>query len=258
MTVLSIVTIVFLLQSCGFINYTEITVELPQPPASWPAELTGGVFVVRYLESGDLSGGTIGEIEIGSQVRSLRLRLPNLPVVPVVAVPVYGNPPAVLKPCGAIYPSQKKEGERLGLTWAEGFLAELLLTCASSGGSMQAVNTPKLQFELLGRSDGDPWRLDVHELLTAVVSETLSYRSLKLLPAHEVTLEAPPGRWISGNPLRRRPVEGAHGVVVFADLPEGVHSFFRAGGNGRIDISVEPDGWTAVYPVTGGGSTGNW
>ena len=258
MVALLIAIVILFLPCCGVLDYTEITVELPEPPPLWPAKLTDGVFLVRYLESADFSTGVIGEIEISPGSRSVRLRLPNLPVVPVIAVPRFGIPPAALKACGAIHPRQLADGDRLTLTWADGFLAQLLLECAASGDSVQAVNTPKLQLEILKRSGGNPWRLDTHALKMAVVNETLAYRSLKLLPSHDVEIEAAPGRWIDGNPHSLTPVERLSGDAVFPDLSEGVHSFFRVDGNDRIDISVESTGWTAVYPVRGGGSAGNW
>ena len=252
--IIFIIFALFSLSCCGVLDCTEVTVELPAPPALWPAELKAGTFLVRYLES----AGSIGEIEIGPGNRSAQLRLPNLPVVPVVAVPRFGRPPAALKASGAVYPRQLKEGEKLTLTWADGFLAQLLLECAVSGDSVQAVNTPKLQLGLLDRSDGDPWRLDARALKTAIVNETLAYRSLKLLPRHDIALETLPGKWIGGNPLSLSLIDCSSGEAVFTDLAEGVHSFFLVGGSDRIDISVSSSGWTAVNPVTGGGSAGNW
>jgi hypothetical protein len=242
------------LSCCGVLNGTEILVELPEPPAHWPAKLTAGKYIVKYLES----KGSIREIEIDPGNRSVLLRLPSLPVVPVIALPQFGSPPAELKACGAIYPGQLKEGDRLALTWAGGFLAQMLLECAMSGDSMQAVNTPKLQQEILDRSEGNPWHLDPRVLTTGIVDETLAYRSLRLLPRHDIVVEALPGRWISGNPLSFSLINCPSGEAIFTDLAEGIHSFFFIDGNDRIDVSVSSTGWTAVNPVTGAGSTGNW
>ena len=258
MTFLPLLLVLFFFPCCGVFEYTEVTVELPRSPSGWPDYLTDGIFVVRYLDSANIARPTVGEIEIGPGANSVCLRLPNLPVVPVAAAPLYGTPPAELKPCGAIFPGQLKEGKRLRLAWAVGFLAETLIDCAGTGSSMQAVNPLKLHREILSCTDGDPWRLDGDALKAAVESETLSYRSLRVLPLYDVVIEAAKGDWVHGNPLSRSSVEWQDGKVVFSGLPEGVHSFFRLGGIERIDISVGPSGWIAIYPVTGGGSAGNW
>ncbi len=254
MTAILIAVASFSLTCCGALDSVEITVELPEPPSLWPSKLSAGSYLIRYLES----ARSVGEIEVAPGIRSVLLRLPKLAVVPVIALPQFGRPPAVLHGSGAVFPRQLEEGDRLSLTWAEGFLAQLLLECAVSGDSMQAVNTPKLQLELLDRSDGDPWRLDFDALKSAIVNETLAFRSLKLLPRHDVTMEVKPGIWIGGNPLSLSGIDCTSGEAVFSDLPEGVHSFFLVDGNERIDISVRSTGWTAINTVTGAGSTGNW
>ena len=133
-----------------------------------------------------------------------------------------------------------------------------MLDCAASGASIQAVNTVKLQLALLARSEGDPWRLDMETLKAAITNQTLASMSLKLLPTHDVMTQAAAGRWVSGNPLSTIPTVSLGQSALFAELPEGVHSFFLVDENERIDIAVDSKGWTVIHPVNGGGSSGNW
>ncbi|MBN1686535.1 MAG: hypothetical protein JW852_07755 [Spirochaetales bacterium] len=250
----SIAAASFLLSSCAFFEYIDITVELPAFPPSWYAGVPSSGYVVRYLEA----TGSVGTVEVKAGVKLVRLRIPRLPVVPVAASPVAGTPPAALKPCGGVFPGQVDSEEVLRLSWEDGFLAEVLLGCAVSGDAMQAVNLHKLAAELSEKSGGNPWFLNGDTIMRAIAGGTLSYGSLRMLPVHDVTIEAAPGRWVGGNPLAAAPVDCPAGKLILAGLTDGLHSYFLIGGGARIDISVASGGWTAIDPVTGAGSSGRW
>ena len=210
--------------------------------------------MLRYLEA----PGSIGEVEVQPGVKEVQLRIPRLPVVPVSAYPVFGAPPAAVKPSGGVYPSHLDDAGVLSLSWENGLLAEVLIGCAATGDAMQAVNVDKLATELSKKSGGNPWLLDGDMVKRAITRGNLAYNSLRLLPRYEVTMEAASGRWISGNPLTPLPVDCPAGSLTLSGLPEGLHTYFPAGKPGRIDISVTQEGWSAVDMVTGAGSNGKW
>jgi len=241
------------LTSCGVFTYTDIYVEFPAPPPQWPEMFTGCRYVVRFLGA----AGSVAEIETGPGAGGVFLRVPKLPVVPVSAAPLYGEPPAAVRPCGGVYPFHLDGEDTLRLTWDSGFLAEALLCSAGAGDSMLAVNVEKLEAEILEKSEGDPWRLDGDAIRAAIADETLSYRSLRLLPCLDVTIEAAAGSWTGGNPLSPVPVVTAGTTLFLPALPVGVHSYFLSGGAERIDISVTQRDWTAIRPVKGDGTGGS-
>ncbi len=242
------------LLSCGVSTHTEIVVEFPPFPPFWPEELVSAPMELRYLEG----PGRVGEVVLAPGVRQTRVRIQKLPVVPFAASPSFGEPPAALGSCGGVYPADCPEhGEIVVLTWEEGFLADMLVSCAASGNAVQAVNVEKLQSEIMERSGGNPRLLQAATLRSAIVNGTLNYRSLRLQPVYEVSLEASPGRWISGDPLSPLPI-ACDGVLRLSGLSEGMYSFFLLGGSQRIDIHLSATGWTAVHFAREAGAAGNW
>jgi len=238
------------LSSCGLGLYTTVCVQLPPPPPCWPEKLSTCGYVLRYLRE----PGNIEEIVIPPDTTEARIRIRKLPAVPVSAVPVYGSPPASLRACGAVFPDEDDSSGVLKLTWEDGFLAGVLLRCASVSRAVQAVNITKLKREIRKRTDGNPWLLDPGALESAIVDEKLTSRSLKLLPCRDIALDAAPGRWISGNPLLPLPAV-CDGTLALNAIPEGIHTYFLLRGEERIDISVTAEGWTAICPARGTGTS---
>jgi hypothetical protein len=247
------VALAFSFSSCGGVTTVDICVKLPDPPPCWPEELKDCPYVLRYLEE----PGSVGELVVAPGNEEAYLTISKLPVVPVTAVPQYGTPPAAVRPCGAVYPADLGQDGTLRLSWEEGFLAELCLRCAGSGDHLQAVHIEKLRSFISKRSDGNPWLLDPAAISSAIAGGTLSARSLKTLPRSDVMLQAAPGRWVSGNPTNCTPVE-CHGTLILSGLPQGVHSYFALGDEGRIDISIVENGWIAIDMSATTGSSGNW
>ena len=281
--VLSATVAAFALYACSlFGSLADVTVRLPPVPAG-----LDGVYSGFSLVYPDETGRFVTEagIPAGTEVS---LSLEKGRPVPVIAVP---EGPGFLPAAGGVWPAEaapkSAEGtpagaawdagwgaaDALSLSWENGAAAEILRRLCSADFPVEAVNVERLLVEIVERSEGDPWRIDVGAVCEAFWYDSMRADKIKPSAAHTLALPAQPGTWIAGNPLAPvRALEAVDGFLTIT-VGEGCASFYRAAadaggftadGDGvggvveRLDICCDETGWFAVNPVTGYGGSGTW
>ena len=188
----------------------------------------------------------------------LSVRLPKYAVVPVVAVPECKDKHIALKPSGGVFPLHVDGIRTLQLSWENGFLSELLLSCISLGSQLQSINVGRLSREIYAKSEGNPWRIDSEPIKEGIAFGTLSLNRITFLSTFDIPIVAPPGNWYWANPLEKVVQEWSDGVLYLRDVPTGSHCFFSDHMEGRIHLQVDDEGWRAINPITGYGEYGSW
>lgn len=234
---------------CG-INDAGRTVEgvLPAMPDHWSGRSwTEGCRVVYRT-----CAGAVGETVCFPDSSLLLIDVPPGSNLPVLVYPVGG-----VLPAGGIIPLDIDSDGRLALSWEHGWSALLLFRLSSAGQVSQALNVRRLNEEVLLKSGGDPWALDMEYALRSLSYGRFNVHGLSLLPVHEPAVPAGPGVWLPDNPFREPVAVGPEGLLNQGPLEEGFHRY-RSGGGEIIDIHVTDLGWTWVNRLTGAAGSGTW
>jgi len=165
------------------------------------------------------------------------LRLPKQANWPVLAYPRARG--VRLPPAGALFPLDlAPDGVTLRLSWEHGPAAEVLLALAREDFDISLVNGERLLTEMLARSAGDPWSLDLGHLAERLASGEFRVTDLRPLPAREIVLQVPPGQWFLESPFREAQTVGPGQALTLPTVPLGVHRLFAAGQPGGFDLFV--------------------
>lgn len=250
-----------LLFSCSLPSLTggcrRVLIQLPEIPAglsyacssfslSWP-DSSGGL---RHL-TGVLPGSRL-TVEIPVKINTPLLAFPE------GSGGLYPAGIGGLPPAGAVWPWGEDEEGCIKLTWEAGFSAALLLDLYRLNCSVERVGYPRLQTEVMEKSQGDPWRIKREPILEALWYGIMRADKIKKKEERLLELPAARGLWVSGNPLllnRFVYVEEERGAF---HLYDGFFSFYHETGKERIDIWADEKGWCAVNSSTGYGESGSW
>jgi len=178
--------------SCGFHPFEmEIEVQIPPLPPGASACIDSRVLLKVDSEE---SGG----IDISARAGELRkLKLPKAQVTVFTAIYEGGVPPA-----GAVLPWDGEEGDRVVLSFAQGFCSAVFTRLAEAGMPLSVVNYRRLSRECCLRSGGNPFLLDTERIFRALLAGNFSIRDIVMLPEYRLPSGAlPQGEWIPANPL---------------------------------------------------------
>jgi len=207
----------------------DVAVSVPELPAHWR-----GAFpqVELRLEHPDGSGPTI---IAGAAGQRLELRLPKRLYLPVLARPHLPRWDLELPGAGGVYPLDAA-GDTLGLSWALGPAAQLLLELAHANLDLERINVPRLCALMGERGGEDPWNLDLAGIAASLASGQMRESAIRLQPLLDVSLPAGSGDWFLQSPLRLPQRADAQGLVSLQGLSPGFHRLFRADGEIRLDL----------------------
>lgn len=184
--------------------------------------------------------------------------LPKISGLPVAAYPVFPSSQVQLFPCGAVFPLHEKNNKTLPLLWEHGFAAETLLIISVSPRHLEAFNASRFCLEVLRRSQGNPWVLDQAHIVEALRFGGFSLLHIQPRDTHNLEISAPVGLWLSTNMLDSSEYLAVEGLLVFPEIHEGHHSFFMAESGARVDLSIGPEGWSALDFSRDIAESGSW
>ena len=221
---------------------------LPEIPGWWDGMTWDeGVRVVTRN-----SDGGVEEVLFGSGT-GMSLSLSRGVNTPVLVYPVGRTVPA-----GAVMPWDLDDNGVLQCSWEQGWPALLLFRLSTEGGVFRALNARRLSEEVMLRSGGDPWTLDMDYALRALSCGRFNVYGLSSLRCRDLVLSGVPGVWIPDNPFRRPPEHGEAGDLEFGPLEMGFHRYRLSGGGETMDIYITEQGWIRILTVSGVGQSGTW
>jgi hypothetical protein len=214
-----------LASGCSWFSATiEVRVQAPSPPERWREAFPELRFELCCPEGEP----TFCCVAPGGQAS---LRLPKRANWPVLAYPWARG--ARLAPAGGL----DAGGDCLELRWEHGPAAEVFQALIREGFEVGRVNTRRLVEEMMARSTGDPFRLDLQALAAQLASEEFRVTDIVLLPARDVALEVAPGTWLLESPFRPAQCIAAGEALRILALSLGAHRLF----------AVELPGGFALY-----------
>jgi len=177
---------------------------------------------------------------------SLMISLPKEHPVVVCAVPIVSNLPSSFRfrPAGYLGSAYKPTGDKLFLSWEDGFTAFFMLELARSGLYPGLINIRKFKDAAARRGGENPWHLDLRHLKSNFIGGDLRIYSFRRQPVHSVHLSLAEGNWYSDYPLdppMRSTTEGWEG-----ELSEGTHLFVRDSGTVSATVSINERGEAAL------------
>jgi hypothetical protein len=142
-------------------------------------------------------------------------------------------------------------------TWKQGFAAALIKRLYYSSSTTEVINTARLIEEIEEETD-NPWTLDMQAMEEGFRYAAFNHFLIDTLPVYDVTLAAGKGTWISDNPfVQGYVVEGRAGLAL-REISTGVHHFFSADRQERIDLCITGQGWFMINPDRGNRESGTW
>ncbi|TVQ38868.1 MAG: hypothetical protein EA384_08135 [Spirochaetaceae bacterium] len=229
----------------------EVTLKLPSLPAWITALSAEAAYEIEWLdEAGALQRRNVAPGNRGSSVR-----LPKLSNTAVVAYPIIpatdGSKRYRLLPGGALFPHHRSGSGRLNLSWDAGAVAHAMLRIAVVTGHPEHYNAVRLHRELLARTEGDPWSVDLDALIDQLLAG--GFRATSIRPAERFALEvpAPTGIWYPEN-LLRAPLETVltqQHAQLRLELEPGLHRLFHSSGRWVLNLMVDSAGtarWTLI------------
>jgi hypothetical protein len=233
-----------LASGCSWFSATvEVRVQTPVPPERW-----GEAFPELRFELACPEGDPVQcFVEPGGQAS---LRLPKRANWPVLAHPWARG--ARLAPAGGLYPLDLDPGgDCLELRWEHGPAAEVFQALIREGFEVGRVNARRLVEEMLARSSGDPFRLDLQALAAQLASEEFRVTDIRLLPAQDIALEVPPGTWLLESPFRPAQCVATGEALRIPALPLGAHRLFAVELSGGFALYVS-EREVLLVPLDGG------
>jgi len=233
-----------LASGCSWFSSTvEVRVRTPAPPEPWREAFPELRFELSCLE-GDPAQCCVAP---GGQAS---LRLPKRANWPVLAYPWARG--ARLAPAGGLYPLDLDPGgDCLELRWERGPAAEVFQALIREGFEVGRVNARRLVEEMMARSTGDPFRLDLQALAGRLASEEFRVTDIVLLPARDVALEVPPGTWLLESPFRPAQRIAAGEALRIPALSLGAHRLFAVELPGGFALYVS-EREVLLLPLGGG------
>jgi hypothetical protein len=226
-----------LMQGCSFFGLTaDVTLQTPPLPPHWQAALPSLHY--RLLHPG-LPPGTVQELRLGPS-EAASVPLPKGGLLPVLAYPCLEERGLELPPAGGLYPLDcTGPGERLLLSWEHGPAAQLLMPLGLQGVELSTLNAGRLCREMLERSGGDPWRLELPRIARCLASGEFRATDIRLRDFREVELQTGAGCWFLESPFAV-PVDTEAGQALrLPDVPFGLHRLFELHGGWWADLDVQ-------------------
>jgi len=207
----------------------EVRLQLPEPPEHWRRAFPELRFQLVCPQTD------------GQQFSALpgarpAVRLPKRVNAPVLAYPWARG--VRLPPAGGLFPLDlAPDGDTLELSWEHGPAAEVFQALSREGFEVGRVNARRLVEEMMARSTGDPFRLDLQALAAQLASEEFRVTDIQFLPARDIALEVPPGTWLLESPFRPAQHIAPGEALRIPALSLGAHRLF----------AVELPGGFALY-----------
>jgi hypothetical protein len=240
-----------LLAACALGTEARLTIILPEPPAPWRDAFPQLGCLLTW------PGG--GTMELDTWASGSEIVVKKACNMPVLAYPVLHAEAAagqiLLRPAGGIYPGSVVDdsgGAELGLSWEDGAAATILADLLAAGRDTSLFNAGRLASIL--RQKPDPWDVDLVAASEAIARGDFSVYDIDLLPAHDVTVAAGTGTWVTESPFRPPATAGRDGLVFLSGMSEGLHELFSTDGRvvhvevGQQDSVVVEDGRFSLRP----------
>ena len=229
---------------CSWFSATvELRVQTPSPPEPWREAFPE----LRFELSCPGGDPPQCSVDPGGQTS---LRLPKRVNWPVLAYPWARG--ARLAPAGGLYPLDLDPGgDCLELRWEHGPAAEAFQALIREGFEVGRVNARRLVEEMLARSTGDPFRLDLQALAGGLASEEFRVTDIQLLPSRDIALEMPPGTWLLESPFRPAQHKTAGEELRIPALSLGAHRLFALELPGGFALYVS-EREVLLVPLDGG------
>ena len=216
----------------------RILVRIPRPPDHWIRAFPDLRFRVLGLDA----AGAPQEVTAGWSCGDVPISCWKRTNTPVLAYPVVSSVddagPADLRPAGGLFPlhlGTAAEKDTLHLSWADGFLAALLLDLCEADADVSAIDASILAERF--RRFPDPWDLDGTTIAAEMADGSFGLRDIGLLPAREVVIRPGSGEWFLESPFRApcRVSEGED--LSLGRLSVGMHALYEVAG-GRLLLYV--------------------
>jgi hypothetical protein len=218
----------------AFRTTAPVTVQLPPVPAHWSDTFLAVGFEIRWP-------GCETPIVVPPGVAQVVVALPKRGHLAVLAAPAAAGARGTLRAAGAIYPLHLTESEVLPLAWEDGALASVVARLDRAGAAVELMNVARLGKEMAERAGGDPWALDLERIAAKLAGGEFTATDIRPADAYPVELPLPEGRWFAA--AAYAPVFHCDGSVPpLAELPVGLHAFYRVGSGSRWLVSVQEDG----------------
>ena len=196
---------------------------LTPPPDHWQAAFPRLSYLLVYPRD---DAGDFDQLLVDGRA-PVRIELPRVCFLPVLAYPDPGAGIAELPPAGGVYPLDcTASGLSMFVSWEQGPIAEALRRLLSGGVDCSAVNVERLRREMSVRCRGDPWALDLEHIGARLASGQFRLTDIRLAPSRDVTIEAGQGRWFLESPFRRPVTVGPEGLLLLEGVPLGAHFLF--------------------------------
>lgn len=257
-----------LLSGCDALGTTgTVRIVLPEMP---PAIAAGGALPAEpayRVEWNDHTGRRRWTVA-SPGVREVLLRIDTTPGTPVLAYPIFRDVWDHFLPAGGIYPDGVEAGERLVLSWRDGFLAERYRSLIDRGIATEIVNTAKVRRRIDIVAGPDPWILDSVLLENEMAQRTLSAESVQRRQTREVRLGVgaalaaalAPGTWLFPSLLAAPIVVALDGPAspdgaaspgpatarAARELPIGYHRLYHVESGRILSFEVSPQPRLAV------------
>ena len=235
--------------TCSFFSPgVPLAVRLPEAPEHWQQAFPELDFRILYPTN---DSGGFAERRVEGRAR-LVILCPKVLYVPVLAYPCLSGQPNVLPPAGGVYPldcdiltsdilGPGVPTESISLSWEQGAVAEILYRLWEQGANCSAFNVPRLSGEILTRSQGDPWALDLERISSRLAAEEFRVTVIRLAPSRDLLLEPGTGNWFLESPFRLPVPARTDGSLFLQSVPLGAHILFETPSASRYFLCVQED-----------------
>ena len=243
----------FLASGCILRDTVEIDVVIPEYPSSWDAVEGNALIELSYFSENRIT--MLSGLEAG---REIKLEIEK-GVCPFAAYPVLNSGGVRLKPAGGIFPADF-DGEKLNLSWENGFASEIILKLSERGICFSNFNVRRFEDCLLEKSGGNPWRVSETVLAFSLASGIFNSNHVTLRPSFDILMSDSflSGRWLLADPLEYREIDSPEGSMELEDIYTGQHAVFSCSSPELkyAEIFVEDEMWTAFFSGGSGGLSG--
>jgi hypothetical protein len=217
----------------------RVTVRLPDAPPHWQQAFPRLSFELEY-PGPDGAMTVTGPYDWGTRVVVTCSKRAN---GAFLAWPLCGDDPRrLLRPAGGLYPLGVESGAgggELGLTWADGCLAVIVLRLAVAGRDTSLLDAAKLGGCLAG--EPDPWRWDLARIEQGLADGVFSARDLVLLPTVDAVVQPGEGAWFLETPFGAPLPAAPGGTLEVPGLPHGLHTLYGMDGR-RVRLYADGRG----------------
>ena len=229
-----------LIDGCDVFGPSDrVTIRLPEPPAHWQCAFPRLSFELEYPgPGGELC--VAGPFAWGERVAVACSKVAN---GAFLAWPLTGDDRRrFLRPAGGLYPLGVRSGEggdELGLTWADGCLAVVMLRLAVAGRNPAFVNADRLGGYLA--AEPDPWCWDLTHIEERLAGGGFTARDIERLPTMDAVVQPGEGEWFLETPFGALLAAAPGGVLEVSGLPHGLHTLFGMDGR-RVRLFADGRG----------------